>query len=86
MGTTRESLPVGWRQVTCPTCGSELRYGEMIFSCRPLDGWDDGTLYISQCYEDFAEANDDEHLYCTGCSKEWTLPDDVCFDGLKDFP
>jgi hypothetical protein len=81
---SRPTLPTDWRQITCPDCGGELKYGEMIFSSRWLQGWDDdGTLHISQDYEDFGEANDDEHLYCTGCVKEWALPENVCFDDLE---
>ena len=38
------------------------------------------TLYVSEDYEDNGEANDDEHLYCSRCGKEWALPDEISFD------
>jgi hypothetical protein len=77
---SRFALPIDWRKTTCPYCGGELKYGEMIFSARSLQG----TLHIADDYEDFAEANEDEHLYCTGCLREWALPSDTSFDELWD--
>lgn len=71
----RRSLPEDWRDTTCPDCGGELKFGEMIFSSRSLEGWDaDAGLVISQDYEDSEEGSEDEHLYCTRCIAEWCLP------------
>ena len=76
----RRTLPVDWREVSCPDCGGDLRFGEMIFSSRPLEDWDeDGVLVVSQDYEDSEEGSQDEHLYCTRCVVEWDLPDTYDF-------
>jgi hypothetical protein len=81
----RAKLPAGWRETVCPSCGGDLRYGEMIFSSRSLQGWDHaGTLYVGQDYEDCGDCHDDEHLYCATCLSEWRMPEQFCFSTLDD--
>lgn len=79
----RPSLPAGWKRTTCPDCGGELKFGELIFSSRSVRGWDaHGVLHIAEDYEDSLEPGEDEHLYCTGCIRQWSLPREVSFDNV----
>lgn len=77
----RRLLPAHWTKTTCPKCGGEIWFAELIFSRRSLDRWDeDGVLHIALNYEDSCEDGEDEHLYCSSCLREWELPTEISFD------